>query len=178
MMTARLRSLARFKAEEHRMLAKHKATAKHIYDTMTLDGAFKVLRKREKRPAGLLQTVQGLLNLDNKSHRTFLKQPAGYSGVEGARNMLNEMLLEVNNEFDFNMLECSTFFESHCTLMENTRTAISDANSAAAGAREQILAAQAVINHCEVEIPCLCYPLEENVRECYATKANLEVHKS
>ena len=42
---------------------------------------------------------------------------------------------------------------------------ISDANTAAEGAHEQILAEQVVINHCEVEIPCLCYTLEENVRE-------------
>merc|ERR1719356_683934 len=81
------------------------------------------------------------------------KQPAGYSGLTGARKMLNDMIYESMMKYDAEIAKCTDYYSKQCALMETARGEIAAANYIAANSRMLILDAQANINACEEDIP-------------------------
>merc|ERR1719482_1853146 len=99
------------------------------------------------------------------------KQP-GYSGIDGARKLLNDMIFESLSKYDAEIAKCTDFYSKQCALMEIARGAIAAANFVAANSRMLILDAQANINKCEVSIPELKLELKDHNEKC-----RNEIHK-
>merc|ERR1719188_1064570 len=96
------------------------------------------------------------------------KQPAGYSGLTGARKMLNDMIYESLSKYDAEIAKCTDYYSKQCALMETARGEIAAANFVAANSRMLILDAQANINHCEEDIPETKYELKVHNAKCKA----------
>jgi hypothetical protein len=94
------------------------------------------------------------------------KRQPGYSGIDGARQLLNDMIYESLSKYDADIAKCTDFYSQQCALMEIARGAISAANFVAANSRALILDAQANINRCEVSIPEVKQELKENIIKC------------
>jgi len=94
-----------------------------------------------------------------------LRQPKGYSGLDGARNLLNDMIFESMSKYDAEIAKCTEYYSKQCAAMEVCRGQISAANYIAANSRALILDSQATINKCEVDIPA---------RELYLKQHNLK----
>merc|ERR1719456_1983903 len=101
-----------------------------------------------------------------------LRQPKGYSGIDGARKMLNDMIFESMSKYDQEIAKCTGYYADQCAQMEVCRGKISAANFVAANSRALILDAQANINKCEVAIPESKEELKQHNEKC----AN-ELHK-
>merc|ERR1719373_660343 len=113
--------------------------------------------------AGLLSTghLQGQMNLRKK-------QPAGYSGLAGAKKMLNDMIYESMLKYDQEIARCTDYYSKQCALMETARGEIAAANYVAANSRMLILDAQANINACEEDIPETKQELKDHNAKCAA----------
>jgi hypothetical protein len=179
----------RYEEEERRLREEHAESVASLEKTMTVHAAADILRANKHSPPQLFSVVQGMDHEERPMSRKrtaktgnflgFAQQgadplPQGYAGVDKARDMLNEMLIEVNSKHDTTTMECKNFFESQCSLLETCRQDISAANAAAADARSRILGAQAEINVCETELPRLRYQLAEHERVCKKKIADLE----
>jgi hypothetical protein len=158
--TAGLASEASLKAMEKvfaRSEQVHSDAMANIMKTMSTDRAWHVLHKNNLTNPALLE-VKADLNNHHHGHlrkRVDPSNPKGYSGVEGARTMLNEMIYEQMLGYDQKITTCMNLYGSLCVEMELDRGEISAANYIAANAREIVLDAQATINKCEVAIPTL-----------------------
>jgi len=100
------------------------------------------------------------------------KKKPGYSGLDGARNLLNDMIYESLSKYDAEIAKCTDFYSKQCALMEIARGAIAAANFMAASSRALILDAQGNINKCEVAIPETKMELTQHLRKC-----KNEIHK-
>merc|ERR1719247_3270390 len=94
------------------------------------------------------------------------KQPTGYSGIDGARQMLNDMIFESLSKYDAEIAKCTEFYAKQCALMEIARGAIAASNYVAANSRMLILDAQENINKCEVAIPETKMELSQHLLKC------------
>merc|ERR1719247_1545599 len=94
------------------------------------------------------------------------KQPSGYSGIDGARKMLNDMIFEAMEKYDKEIMKCTDYYAKQCALMEIARGEIAAANFVAANSRALILDAQYNINKCEVAIPETKQELKEHNQKC------------
>merc|ERR1740117_897915 len=92
--------------------------------------------------------------------------PTGYSGVDKAKNMLNEMIEEVQEKYDLELQKCCDYDEMQSYLMEEARQDISQFNAEAAEARMEVLEAQAHIQVCETKLPELNDALEVHNMQC------------
>merc|ERR1719478_1905537 len=81
------------------------------------------------------------------------RQPKGYSGLDGARKLLNDMIYESMSKYDAEIAKCTAYYAEQCAAMEACRGQISASNYIAANSRALILDAQATINRCQVDIP-------------------------
>jgi hypothetical protein len=102
------------------------------------------------------------------------KQPKGYSGVEGAKKMLNDMIFEAMSKYDAEIAKCTEYYSEQCAAMEVCRGQIAAANYVAANSRALILDAQANINRCEVLIPTRKYELKQHLLKCKAELYKLQ----
>merc|ERR1719272_944310 len=92
--------------------------------------------------------------------------PKGYSGINGARKLLNDMIYESMSKYDNEIARCSEFYSKQCASMEACRGQIAGSNYIAANSRKLILDAQSTINRCEVDIPTRKYELEQHNLKC------------
>merc|ERR1719217_1806657 len=113
---------------------------------------------------GVADLINGVPQLAATSLRQ-KKQP-GYSGIDGARKLLNDMIFESLSKYDQEIAKCTEFYSKQCALMEIARGEISAANFIAANSRMLILDAQANINKCEVSLPELKQELKEHNLKC------------
>jgi hypothetical protein len=141
----------------------HQASISAIMTSMTLPKAMTMLEKSGYDKAKI-SVVEGALAIKGKGR--FRKQPKGYSGVEGARKMLNEMIYESMSKYDAEIAKCTEYYSEQCAAMEMCRGQIAAANYVAANSRALILDAQATINRCEVTIPTTKYELKQHNLKC------------
>merc|ERR1719453_527394 len=94
------------------------------------------------------------------------KKKPGYSGIDGARHMLNDMIFESLSKYDAEIAKCTEFYAKQCALMEIARGAIAASNYVAANSRMLILDSQANINKCEVAIPETKMELSQHLAKC------------
>jgi hypothetical protein len=140
-----------------------------IAKSMTVPKAMKVLEDNKLSDIASLDQVASLLaggKLGKTSLRADKKKQPGYSGIDGARALLNDMIFESLSKYDAEIAKCTDFYSKQCALMEIARGAIAAANFVAANSRTLILDAQANINKCEVSIPELKLELKDHNEMC------------
>merc|ERR1719389_826179 len=153
---------------------------------MTTSGALDVLRKSKSVKPQLMTLVQEAFRegKDNRARAQKMSAhlragsastPAtGYSGVDKAKNMLNEMIEEVQAKYDLELQNCCNYDEMQSMLIEEARQDISMFNAIAAEARQEVLEANGVIHVCETKLPELNDALTIHNRECKEEIAELE----
>jgi hypothetical protein len=134
---------------------------------MSREKAWGLLERSNKSQPQLLQIARSL-----KHGSGHLRQPKGYSGIDGARKMLNDMIFQAMLNYDTEIARCTQFYSEQCASMEVCRGQIASSNYVAANARSLILDSQATINKCEADIPNLKLDLKQNKLKC-----KHEIHK-
>eukprot|EP00929_Paragymnodinium_shiwhaense_P124050 TRINITY_DN988_c0_g1_i4.p1 TRINITY_DN988_c0_g1~~TRINITY_DN988_c0_g1_i4.p1 ORF type:complete len:1003 (-),score=315.27 TRINITY_DN988_c0_g1_i4:170-2938(-) len=97
----------------------------------------------------------------------------GYSGVDKAKNMINEMIEETQAKYDKEIQACCDYDQVQSGLIEQARQDISNFNAEAAEARKEVLDAQDHIEICEKKLPELKDALTIHNRECDVEAKNL-----
>jgi len=116
------------------------------------------------------QVAKTALRSQDNAHK---KKKPGYSGIDGARHMLNDMIFESLSKYDAEIAKCTEFYAKQCALMEIARGAIAASNYVAANSRMLILDAQENINKCEVAIPETKMELKQHLSMCKDTLQKL-----
>merc|ERR1719253_317451 len=80
------------------------------------------------------------------------RQP-GYSGLDKAKDMLNEMIEETQKKYDLEIQKCCEYDDIQSALIEEARQDISNFNAESAEARKEIADAQSHITICQVKLP-------------------------
>jgi len=143
----------------------HEESLAAIMRSMSLPKAVGVLEKSKlSKSEALVQAANFAITGKGKSN--LRRQPKGYSGIDGARKLLNDMIYESLSKYDAEISKCTEFYSQQCAAMEVCRGQISAANYVAANSRALILDAQATINQCEVEIPTKRLELKQHNLKC------------
>jgi hypothetical protein len=150
----------------------HQDSISQISKTLTLEKAVDVLSKSSASNPALTQVTNMLLGKGD--HQRLHKQPEGYSGVEGAKKLLNDMIYESMSKYDAEIAKCTQYYSEQCAAMEVCRGQIAAANYIAANSRALILDSQATINRCEVDIPTRKYELKQHLLKCKAELFKLD----
>jgi len=140
----------------------HEESMGSIMRGMSIPKAVQVLRKSSFNSPALAQVTN--MALSGSGH--LRKQPKGYSGIDGARKLLNDMIFESMSKYDAEIAKCTEYYAGQCAAMEACRSKISAANYVAANSRALILDSQAMINRCEVDIPTRKYELKQHNMKC------------
>ena len=91
---------------------------------MTLDKALKLLQQKSIS-SDRMKVVEQLAH--NDTHQFLQKQGPGdvtgkaYGGAETARQMLNDMLEQLNTRFEYDYDICELYFKDKCAAMSNCR---------------------------------------------------------
>jgi len=135
-----------------------------IMQSMSVEKAAQILAKKHPSTPALVQATS--LALGRSSNLRSLKQPKGYSGIDGARKLLNDMIFESMTKYDAEIAKCTEYYSTQCAAMEACRSQISASNYIAANSRALILDSQSIINVCEVEIPTKELELKNHNAKC------------
>jgi len=165
-------SVSDVKAMEHTFLRSdeaHKQSMTSIMSSMTATEAVQVLQKSGLANPKLMQVAKVVLG----NQGNFRKQPKGYSGLDGARKLLNDMIYESMTKYDAEIAKCTDYYSSQCAAMEACRGQIAASNYVAANSRALILDSQATINKCEVDIPTRKLQLAQHILKCKHEKDKL-----
>merc|ERR1719331_881282 len=111
------------------------------------------MKTLEKSKLSTPQLMQVADMAKGKTNSNLRKQPKGYSGLDGARKLLNDMIYESMSKYDAEVAKCTDYYSRQCAAMEACRGQIAASNYIAANSRALILDSQAMINKCEVDIP-------------------------
>jgi len=142
----------------------HQQSMATISSSLSVSKAAEVLGKSAMNTPALADAVT--IALTGQSH--LRKQPKGYSGVDGARKLLNDMIFEAMSKYDQEIAKCTDYYSKQCAAMEVCRGQIAASNYIAANSRALILDSQATINRCEVDIPTRKYELKQHLLKCKA----------
>merc|ERR1719446_1685745 len=138
---------------------------------MSSEKAWNVLKKNNlTNPALIEMTSQAQEKQTNLRKNS---PPKGYSGIDGARKMLNDMIWTSMSKYDEEIQRCTAYYASQCSQMELCRGQISQSNEVAANSRKLILDAQSCINKCEVDIPTRKLELKMHNEKCDADIAKM-----
>jgi hypothetical protein len=154
----------------YRSEQEHEESIATINRGMSLPKAAEVLQKSTMTTPALMQATNMVLN--KGAH--LRKQPTGYSGIDGARKLLNDMIFESMTKYDAEIAKCTEYYATQCAAMEACRGQIAASNYIAANSRALILDSQATINLCEVEIPTREQELKQHNLKCKHELARLE----
>merc|ERR1719316_340435 len=137
--------------------------------SMSATKALEVLEKNKLATPGLMQVAKVALGQQSGLR----KQPKGYSGIDGARKLLNDMIYESMSKYDAEIAKCTEYYSKQCAAMEACRGQIAASNFIAANSRALILDSQAVINRCEVDIPTRKLELKNHLLKCKTELAKM-----
>jgi len=141
----------------------HKQSLDSIMSTMTLSKAVQTLERSHLATPDLMQVANMAMGKGSSNLR---KQPKGYSGLDGARKLLNDMIYESLSKYDAEVAKCTDYYSRQCAAMEACRGQIAASNYIAANSRMLILDNQANINKCEVDIPTRKQELKQHNLKC------------
>merc|ERR1719162_2015143 len=131
---------------------------------MSVPKAVQILEKSSMNTPALVQAAN--LAMGGSSNLRKHKQPKGYGGLTGARNLLNDMIFESMTKYDAEIAKCTEYYSTQCAAMEACRSQISASNYIAANSRMLILDSQAIISVCEIEIPTMKLELKQHNTKC------------
>jgi hypothetical protein len=140
----------------------HQKSMTAITHSMSVTKAAELLQQSHLTTPALTQATS--MALAGTSH--LRKQPKGYSGIDGARKLLNDMIFESMSKYDAEIAKCTEYYSKQCAAMEVCRGKIAAANYVAANSRALILDSQATINKCEVDIPTTKEELKQHELMC------------
>jgi len=140
----------------------HQASMVAITKSITVAKAAAMLKKSPLATKELAEVTSMVL----KGGSHLRKQPKGYSGLEGARKMLNDMIYESMSKYDAEIAKCTEYYSKQCAAMEVCRGQISASNFIASNSRALILDSQSTINRCETDIPTTKLELKEHNSKC------------
>merc|ERR1719247_1546588 len=140
----------------------HKRAMEGITSNMSVAKALDVIGKGSMNATNVAEIKTMVLG----KNTNLRKQPRGYSGLDGARKMLNEMIFESLSKYDNEVAKCTEYYFKQCAAMEVCRGQIAASNYVAANSRALILDAQATINKCEVDIPTRKLELQQHMLKC------------
>merc|ERR1719199_918870 len=130
---------------------------------MSIPKAAALLQQRQPTNAALAQATSIVL----AGGALHLRKPAkGYSGIDGARKLLNDMIFESMSKYDQEIAKCTEYYAQQCAAMEGCRGQIAASNYIAANSRTLILDSQSRINRCEVDIPNRKQELKDHNAKC------------
>jgi len=140
----------------------HEESMSTIMRSMSSAKALHILEKVNGSTPQLMQVASMALG----KHTHLRKQPKGYSGLDGARKLLNDMIFESMSKYDAEIAKCTDYYSRQCAAMEACRGKIAASNYIAANSRALILDSQATINKCEVDIPTTKLELKQHLLKC------------
>jgi hypothetical protein len=108
-----------------------------------------------------------------KKHGTDPNAVTGYAAVDGAREMLNEMMDDSNAKLDNEVEKCGTYNRETLVELEEIRQDVASFNAQAAEARGRVLKAQSTIAFCQMKMPQVEEELEQHNHECALQEASL-----
>merc|ERR1719174_2793985 len=138
---------------------------------MSSDKAWNVLKINNLTNPALIEMTSQAQEKQTNLRKNM--QPKGYSGIDGARKMLNDMIWTSMSKYDQEIQRCTGYYASQCSQMELCRGQISQSNEVAANSRKLILDAQSCINKCEVDIPTRKLELKMHNEKCDADIAKM-----
>merc|ERR1740130_15052 len=141
-----------------------------IMSRMTLAKAVQSLEKSNLSTPELMQVADMAMGKNSKNLR---KQPKGYSGLDGARKLLNDMIYTSMRKYDAEIAKCTEYYSLQSAALEACRGQIAASNYVAANSRALILDSQATINKCEVDIPTRKLQLAQHILKCKHEKDKL-----
>jgi hypothetical protein len=147
----------------------HQESMASIMKGMSIPKAVAVLQKsgmNQSKLAEVTDLANTVLNVKGVKGGKSLRQPKGYSGIDGARQMLNDMIFESMSKYDKEIAKCTEYYSKQCAALETERGEISSANYIAANSRTLILDAQQHINWCEDKIPTAKQMLSQHILKC------------
>merc|ERR1719382_742352 len=132
-----------------------------------------VMSMKEAKPE-LMSTIRAMSQMQKTIRGAKRNEPTGYSAVEGATNMLNEMLSETKTNLDVEETRCTNEDRRMTGSMEVMRQAVSNFNAAAAGARGRVVGAQGAIATLEVNKESTEEAFEQHKKTCVKDIAALK----
>lgn len=159
-----------------RSVETHRASMVAISATLTLPMAIKVIQNSSEGESPKMKVVTNLLSSSKSLRSSHDGDMSGIGGLDGARKMLNDMILESMTKYDGEIAKCTSYYAKQCALMETARGQISAANSIAANSRALILDAQANINRDEVDVPKTKQELADHNSKCKSELRKLNTH--
>jgi len=144
--------------------AAHSKSMASIMSGMTAKVAWQVLEKSNLTTPALVE----LTNQHTKQSNLRKAAPTGYAAVDGARDLLNDMIFQSSEKYDEEIIECTTAYADKCAAMEECRGKIAASNFIAASSRGSILDSQKTINRAQVDIPTGKLNLKTHQQKCKA----------
>jgi len=162
-------------------------TKEEIMAHMTMDRAAElVLSNRDvlEHPKLLALLKTEIAKINSSTSETQLKvvqehkrQPQndkGYGALNGARDMLNEMMDDAMAKLDNEIEKCGTYNRETLALLEEIRQDIASFNAQAAEARSRVLKSQGTIAFCQLKLPQVQEELDEHNEECQNEEISLK----
>ena len=103
----------------------HKQAMTSIMSSMTAIRAVQVLQKSGLVNSELVEVENVVLGKQGDVR----KQPKGYSGLDGARKLLNDMIYESMSKYDAEIAKCSDYYSRQCAALEACRGQIHQSES-------------------------------------------------
>ena len=148
----------------------HTQSMEPIMKSMSLTSAVQTLEKGNLSTPELMQVTDIAFGKGAKNLR---RQPKGYSGLDGAQNLLSDMIYESMSEYDAEICKCTDYYTRQCAAMKACRKQIAASNYAAANSRALTLDSQVTFNKCEVNIPTRKLQLSQHLLMCKHELAKL-----
>jgi len=98
----------------------------------------------------------------------------GYGALNGARDMLNEMMSDSGAKLDNEIEKCGTYNRETLALLEEIRQDVASFNAQAADARSRVLKSQGTIAFCQLKLPQVQEELDQHNEECDKEEASLK----
>jgi len=144
--------------------AAHSSSMASIMSGMTIKAAWQVLQKGNLTTPALVELT------DQHAKQSNLRKaaPTGYSAVDGARDLLNDMIFQSSEKYDKEIIDCTGAYADKCGSMEECRGKIAASNFIAASSRTSILVSQKTISRAQVDIPTGKLNLKTHQQKCKA----------
>jgi len=140
----------------------HQASMAAITESLpTPLSALKALQEHNLATPVLIEITHNL-----HAKRAHLRAGQEFSGTDGARKLLNDMIYESMKKYDAEIAKCTEYYGEQCAAMEACRGQISASNYIAANSRSLVLDAQGTINQCEQDIPTKKLQLKQHLLKC------------
>jgi len=144
----------------------HMESMASIMKSMSEQKAWQVLSKNNLTTPALIE-VSNALHGNHGRKSSLRKQPKGYAGLDGARQLLNDMIFQANTKYDEEIAKCTAYYSEQCHAMEACRGQIAASNYVASHSKTLMLDSQDRMEKAEKDIEEGKEELKEHNRKCH-----------